>query len=193
MKAIETEYAEHLFRSRLEARYAVFLDTVGEKWVYEPDTYDLDGEWYLPDFWLPRMNCFLEIKGPQPTESEIRKCRKLQYHSGKAVLIAYGLPNQNEMIWFAWDSGDSGGGMDEYPVKWGLDENRQLTLVLRDYNPNRTYFSEEWKVAFVPSDDWADMALVQPAITKAKQARFEFGQTPSRTYPNIVDYDDIKF
>lgn len=46
-------YAGVLFRSRLEARVAVFLDAIGARWEYEYEGFDLNGTRYLPDFWLP--------------------------------------------------------------------------------------------------------------------------------------------
>ena len=36
-KAVQTEYKGYLFRSRLEARWAVFFDTLGIQWEYEPE------------------------------------------------------------------------------------------------------------------------------------------------------------
>ena len=39
--AIQTQYAGHHFRSRLEARWAVFFDACGVKWEYEKEGYDL--------------------------------------------------------------------------------------------------------------------------------------------------------
>ena len=54
MKAIETEYNGYKFRSRLEARWAVFFDDVGIKYEYEPEGFKThNNEWYLPDFYLP--------------------------------------------------------------------------------------------------------------------------------------------
>ena len=53
IKAIETEYNGYRFRSRLEARWAVFFDELGIKYQYEPEGFDLDGTLYLPDFYLP--------------------------------------------------------------------------------------------------------------------------------------------
>ena len=54
IKPIETEYKGYRFRSRLEARWAVFFDTLDVKWEYEPQGWQLaDGTRYLPDFWLP--------------------------------------------------------------------------------------------------------------------------------------------
>lgn len=50
IKAIETHYKNYRFRSRLEARWAIFFDAMGMDWEYEPEGFDLDGLWYLPDF-----------------------------------------------------------------------------------------------------------------------------------------------
>jgi nucleoside 2-deoxyribosyltransferase len=68
VKAIETCYKGYRFRSRLEARWAVFWDALGVPYDYEPQGFDL-GElgWYLPDFWLPNEKLWVEIKpGPPP-------------------------------------------------------------------------------------------------------------------------------
>jgi hypothetical protein len=61
--AIETRYAGCRFRSRLEARWAVFFDKLGIGWEYEPQGYRVGGTPYLPDFWLPKMRQWVEVKG----------------------------------------------------------------------------------------------------------------------------------
>jgi hypothetical protein len=43
IKAIETKYAGRYFRSRLEARWAVWFTEMGIKWEYEIVGMDLDG------------------------------------------------------------------------------------------------------------------------------------------------------
>ncbi len=53
LRAIETRYKGYRFRSRLEARWAVFFDGIGLPYEYEPEGFDLDGVRYLPDFRLP--------------------------------------------------------------------------------------------------------------------------------------------
>lgn len=68
MKPIETIYNSYRFRSRLEARWAVFFDTLDIPYEYEKEGFDLEGIWYLPDFWLPQQQCWIEIKGQQPEE-----------------------------------------------------------------------------------------------------------------------------
>ena len=53
MEVRETTYNGITYRSRLEARWAVFFDKLGIKYNYEPEGYKLDnGLNYLPDFYL---------------------------------------------------------------------------------------------------------------------------------------------
>lgn len=91
-KAIETVYHGHKFRSRLEARHAVFFDQLGVRWDYEPEGFDLDGLRYLPDFWLPNLNVWIEIKPVPPTAEEQRKCTLLAGHTKHPVFLFVGLP-----------------------------------------------------------------------------------------------------
>lgn len=63
IKPIETVYNGYRFRSRLEARWAVFFDAAGIPYEYEPQGFILsDGTKYLPDFYLPWFKAFVEIK-----------------------------------------------------------------------------------------------------------------------------------
>lgn len=100
MRAIETSYNGYRFRSRLEARWAVFYDTLGVSYKYEPEGFDLDGTWYLPDFWLPEQDCWVEIKPEPPTEAESVKAELLCIATKKTVFIFY--PD----VWFAPSRGE---------------------------------------------------------------------------------------
>lgn len=63
-KAMEVLYSGRVFRSRLEARWAVFLDLLGVNWDYEPCHYEIGPDlYYLPDFYLPDQRTWLEVKG----------------------------------------------------------------------------------------------------------------------------------
>jgi hypothetical protein len=67
INAIETLYAGCRFRSRLEARWAVFFDHLGVPWQYEPQGFMVGSEGhqrpYLPDFYLPGIGTWVEVKG----------------------------------------------------------------------------------------------------------------------------------
>lgn len=65
VKAIETRYAGCRFRSRLEARWAVFFDHLGVAWQYEPQGFVVRGQPYLPDFLLPECGTWVEVKGSE--------------------------------------------------------------------------------------------------------------------------------
>lgn len=90
VKAIETKYKGYRFRSRLEARWAVFLDTLGVAWEYERQGYSLPSGTYLPDFWLPGLSAWLEIKGANPTNEERRLASDLAEHTGSSVYLFSG-------------------------------------------------------------------------------------------------------
>lgn len=108
-KAIQTRYKGYRFRSRLEARWAVFFDAADIQWKYEPEGYDLSeysgtldcqheiGK-YLPDFFLPGLNLWVEIKPCLPEEhfcctaEEDRLCA-LERHTGIPAVIFFGLPD----------------------------------------------------------------------------------------------------
>ncbi len=62
---IETEHRGYRFRSRLEARWAVAFDHLGVEWKYETQGYHVghDARPYLPDFWLPVLGIWVEVKG----------------------------------------------------------------------------------------------------------------------------------
>ena len=71
IKPIETVYNGYRFRSRLEARWAVFFDAAGIKYQYEPQGFVAeDGTKYLPDFYLPDFDIYCEVKPTRPGAQE---------------------------------------------------------------------------------------------------------------------------
>lgn len=65
IKAIETLYGGHLFRSLTEARWAAFFDIMGWRWTYEPQEFN----GYIPDFLLHLRAgpLWVEVKGAEST------------------------------------------------------------------------------------------------------------------------------
>lgn len=119
IQAIETKYNGYRFRSRLEARWAVFFDAAGVKWEYEKEGFDLtsivqsrdrfkdvlkpDECWYLPDFYLPDHDAFVEIKptlseylGMDPDAKGYRKAVFLSFE--KRGICIFGTPGDDSYI-----------------------------------------------------------------------------------------------
>jgi hypothetical protein len=61
---LETTYRGQKFRSRLEARFAIFFDALNCEWQYEPEGFQLPSGNYLPDFYLPKVEggTWIEVK-----------------------------------------------------------------------------------------------------------------------------------
>jgi hypothetical protein len=103
IKAIETEYKGYRFRSRLEARWAVFFDCLGIKWEYEVEGFDLhyNGK-YLPDFHLSLDGSFVEIKpmSPDGIDEALEKCAELSMALKKDVWLIMGSPDRHSATGF---------------------------------------------------------------------------------------------
>lgn len=107
--AIQTRYGGCRFRSRLEARWAVFFDSCGVKWEYEKEGYNLSdyseeiGGYtlggYLPDFWLPEFQAWVEIKGGLPEEHwkltlpEVQIWNLVAITGARSGWVFFGLPD----------------------------------------------------------------------------------------------------
>ena len=113
MKAIETVYDGHRFRSRLEARWAVFFNTAGIKYEYEPEGFELkDGTRYLPDFYLPELDVYAEVKADSPdAEEDINRAKRFIEWGGKikTIIVLSTIPGECDGgLWhfpcfFWWD------------------------------------------------------------------------------------------
>lgn len=69
IKPKPTTYNGIKYRSRLEARWAVFFTTLGIHFEYEKHYFELPSGFYLPDFLIPSQEKFpkalwIEVKGP---------------------------------------------------------------------------------------------------------------------------------
>lgn len=102
MPAIETEFKGYRFRSRVEARWAVFFDYLGIKFDYEPEGFEWPGVGrYLPDFYLPNVSCrarkpgvYIEVKSSdyKLTKYDYDRLDQLSIETEKPVIVGFGLP-----------------------------------------------------------------------------------------------------
>jgi len=192
IKAIETVYKGYKFRSRLEARWAVFFDAMGVPYEYEPEGLVLsDGSWYLPDFFLPEFNCYFEVKrkglkGMEEGREAERKIRDGQNTGGWAGIICYGDPVDNDLHIFCYDTTDGGGGVyDDDKVTIGVHPVYHIPyLFASDDRRSRTFSATADFSVDIPMEtteygkykysDFVTQQVIQARI-KARQARFEKG------------------
>lgn len=117
IKAIETVYRGYRFRSRLEARWAVFFDYMGIAWDYEHEGYQTTTGYYVPDFWLPQVylretkkGVIFEVKPPDHPHEHLQ-LEEVAGHLGVGGILACGFDfvswkNSDTLVQIApwWDS-----------------------------------------------------------------------------------------
>lgn len=172
IKAIETHYKGYRFRSRLEARWAVFFDALEIEWEYEPEGFVLpDGTYYLPDFWLPTYGggMFVEVK---PAGGDFSKAEMLARGSGKKVLLLEGAPDQKAYGLVEWRLPSI---FDAEP-----DDHHRLCFEaawLWGYEDRPYYGWGEFEIGDDMSDAWSG-SLCERAVQAARSSRFEHGERP---------------
>lgn len=197
MKPIETEYKGYKFRSRLEARWAIFFDEIGAKWEYEPEGYRLkDGTYYLPDFllhgvrgrgvgWEETVNdIFVEIKGVL-TDEDLHKISLFEL----PIIIFGQIPDAEWMEEYREERYIGIGRLKEtyvVPAHWDFnfwkDDNEYFYSL--EFSEGDVYHTEPKAgkggglVLDYPDDpyDYVDNDLTAKAYKKARQARFEYGE-----------------
>jgi hypothetical protein len=187
IKPIETKYKGYRFRSRLEARWAVFFDTIGLVWEYELEGYDL-GEygWYLPDFYFPQIDHFGEVKPDHDRKSmdaEILKCGALVQCTKKSCLLLFGVPT-HAGLWRLEYSDEGYGWYDEESESIpGLPNVFPVDVAWTD----DCYWKSEGRM-FVSTgeggsfpfqfklESFYDGSIFMQGIESARSARFEHGE-----------------
>lgn len=179
MKAIETRYRGYRFRSRLEARWAVFFDALGIDWLYENEGYQIGQERYLPDFWLPTFcgGMFAEVK-PQDS-GDWNKAIALCKQSGKSVWLCEGVPSIR-----AWEVLRP--SSDEVAFSADIFEE---DLAIEIGIPNADQAEGDNRMFWCPGYEDHDLTIPDgvlsclgdtftKAVEAARSARFEHGETP---------------
>ena len=200
MKAIQTEYKGYLFRSRLEARWAVFFDACGVRWEYEPEGYRLsNGQMYLPDFLLHDVtfnhagycegqDLYVEVKGNMTQEDADkilcfsgidRLFANDEYHEEvelTPLFVVGNLPAGNDIRDFECEAINEG-----YRWECGVPFFNFYTVDGDDY-PAMPGVGKDGKFQLFGADS-SYLSDVNPTITErayrlALRARFEYGESP---------------
>lgn len=204
IKAIETVYKGYRFRSRLEARWAVFFDAIGVKWEYEPQGFDLgEGLYYLPDFLLHGVtinhgnyeedcDIYVEVKG-NITEKDKEKIERFanvvvcEDENGMPVSITV----QNKIIVVGKiPDGDTVEEIIDYITGEYLQDDLLFNFYTIDgdwygcypgvsVNGVFTLYGGDHSYLYRKENNIAiDESATVMAYAKARQARFEHGEKP---------------
>lgn len=199
IKPIETVYNGYRFRSRLEARWAVFFDAAGIEYEYEPEGFHTkSGINYLPDFYLPEDEFYVEVKPNRPgADKEIKDAIMATCFNEKTLLVLREIPYDKECnLWW-------------FPVYYLHPITRDITgcrvTILGDdtgcYFERNLYDGMKAQLAFpfgvhgikdciaindtelnqsddFPCRDAFEYSGVSNCLLVARQARFEHGETP---------------
>lgn len=96
MTSLGATYKGYQMASRLECRWAMFWDAVGCSWEYEPMAFQLKTVRYLPDFYLPEQQCWVEIKGTlyndRKTLRILAQCGELAEYTKRPVILCFSDP-----------------------------------------------------------------------------------------------------
>lgn len=176
---VETTYNGYKFRSRTEARWAVWFDAVGLYYQYEIDGFDINGEWYLPDFFVPSLEgrvweggtppiagSWVEIKPKYPTAHEMDLLRGLKKKTTHHVYFFVGTPwiGEFKIGWMPFGSEDF------------VFEEYRLPIHRDDEPPDCCAAGSACGIFMQLECVYDDR--IREAFIFARQARWEHGESP---------------
>jgi hypothetical protein len=187
LKAIDTPYSNHLFRSRLEARWAFYFDVLNTTWEYEKEGFELgNGERYLPDFYLPQHRLYAEIKPIKFNYKEHSKCKRLAAQSECNVIEIVGLPSVNPFTvimpckkYVCTKCGfEEQYDFDKKRVYCGCKAKHKIVTSIHEseavllLHSDKPSYKPLYYTAYM--DDYTNDKVIQNAIKLALEKRFEF-------------------
>lgn len=189
IKPIETVYKGYRFRSRLEARWAVFFDAVdaglGTRILYEPEGFQLaDGTMYLPDFYDKDTGIWIEVKGVM-SDLDLHKLKLFRGEDySKTLLVLGNIPTEEEaadLLGTAYNYAPEDWGCDgAFGIGWDYPYLPCICPVCGKFG--FTFDGRGWRVCAHDGNDGKHYSYDHPriieAFRKARQARFEHGETP---------------
>ena len=211
IKPIETYYDGCRFRSRLEARWAVFFNELGVHYEYEPEGFQKNGLMYLPDF---RVTCYgtrgakdgkgfplyVEVKGEMREEDalKIKTFAHFDHYDFEHVsndhislLVVGDIPRIDD----DWDVIDKlhyscywDMGFGVYPFNYETIEGDHFGAFPAATPDGRFYLMGD-DLHYINSED---VHRTANAFRAARRARFEHGEKPREVYGEFIRQQWLK-
>lgn len=185
---IHVKYGGCDFRSRPEARWAVFFDNAGIEYQYEPDGFNLKTRPYLVDFFLPEMDIFVEVKSSAEKfyEGAKTKLAELMKATKKNAIVAFGnlrfqfctVDSNGELVIFENKDSFLDQCADHPEHRWFGSLRRDGDLVCPKCGSKKAN-AALWGHFPLTLGQSSDTVFLRSAMM-ARSARFEYGETPNK-------------
>lgn len=205
IKAIETHWKGYRFRSRLEARWAVFFEEMRLDWIYEPQGFErefIEGhiDRYLPDFQIKigKTEYWVEVKGNKNYLKENFDLIE-RLHDWGGVLPGFYCNGENDLVpnglILLGNIPEPEHGALFFPI---IGHRKGVNLYWRLFDPNEGMLKSENLLQYhfgmdseiiLPCDMHGDFqpkiaktpfgyTNIKVALSAARSARFEHGEKP---------------
>jgi len=155
------------FRSRAEARWAIFFTSLGLRWSFEHQAFGRGRLKYLPDFYLPDCRIWVEVKTGWPDDEAKKKCELLHDATGELVVIACNGPSlfENTLV-YGWPES----GFWSEPMAWFEDRLDKGVLWL--CGDDGEFCIGGWGSPTPHSKHSVQAAVIKAAASAAQTERF---------------------
>ena len=165
-KVIQTFYNGYHFRSRTEARWAVFFDAIGFGYQYEPEGFVFyvgnEKVTYLPDFFINDFDLYIEIKHENfEKETAYTELMLKLLNFDKPVAVLCGPPKN---------------GIQMHLPVWEIDCDSGMKT--GQWYIEKSFFanSGDWYLNWTNDDELSFMSDI--GLHASRKARFEHGEKP---------------
>lgn len=145
---------------------------IGLKYEYEVEGFEMCGVRYLPDFYIPSLDRWFEIKAKPLSEYEMMKCEEFCFNKDNGNIKFSVLVGSPEAVKI-----DNFSGIMEFVWEWPSEKYPEnVRFLASEELSEMEYYSRFvrglWGVPEVTEEE-----LIKAAIA-AREARFEFGESP---------------
>lgn len=129
----------------LDARWAMFFDSLRITWIYNTTSFHLEDTSHTPEFFLPDFGLWVSVEQTEFEEPVRQKCKALWEDRGQANVLLVGEPgNHKGHIWCS-DLCDSSGGLFDCECRLVTHPERGPHIVVLNKRERTFYATQEFR------------------------------------------------